>query len=66
MAMAASKNTAALGNVSCAIAKNDDCRCGAFTAHSERRYKPKAATDPENIQVIIPGMMPADAMACMV
>lgn len=63
-AIAASKNTAARGNVSSATAKNDDRRCGVFVAHRESRYRPKTATPPENRQVIIPGMMPADASAC--
>jgi len=63
IAIAASKNTAAFGNVSCAIAKNDARRCGAFTAQSDKRYKPKAATEPENIQVSTPGIIPDDAIA---
>jgi hypothetical protein len=60
-AIAASKNTAAFGNVSCDIAKKEDRLCGAFAAQRDRRYNPKAATDPENIQVRTPGMIPAEA-----
>jgi hypothetical protein len=63
VAIAASKNTAARGNVSSAIAKKDARRCGAFVAASDSRYRPKAATDPENMQVIIPGIIPAEAIA---
>jgi hypothetical protein len=33
-------------------------------AQSERRYNPKAATDPESKQVSTPGIMPVDAMDC--
>lgn len=66
VAIAASKNTAARGNVSCATAKNEARRWGAFLAHKDNRYSPKAATEPENTQVIIPGIMPADAMACVI
>lgn len=61
--MAASKKTAALGNVSSAMAKNDALRWGAFTAHSESKYRPNAATPPENRHVIMPGIMPEAANA---
>lgn len=64
MATAASKKTAALGNVSLAIVKNDARLWGALAAHKERRYSPKAATPPENKQVTMPGRTPAEAMAC--
>jgi hypothetical protein len=37
IAMAASKKTAARGNVSSATAKNDERRCGVRVAQSERR-----------------------------
>ena len=63
MAIAASKKTAALGNVSSATAKKDARRWWVCVAQSDRRYKPNAATAPENMQVMIPGMMPAEAMA---
>ena len=63
IAMAASKKTAARGKVSSAIAKNDARRCGAFTADSESRYNPNAATPPENKHVIMPGIMPEAARA---
>lgn len=62
-AIAASKNTAAFGNVSCATAKKDERRWGALAAHKDKRYKPKAATDPEKRQVIMPGNKPAEAIA---
>lgn len=61
--MAASKNMAALGNVSCAITKNEARRWGALAAHRDNRYRPKTATEPENIQVRRPGNMPAEAIA---
>lgn len=64
VAIAASKNTAAFGNVSWAIVKKEARRCGAFVAHRDKRYKPNPPTDPENMQVIMPGIRPADAMAC--
>lgn len=63
MAMAASKKTAALGNVSWATAKKDERRWLVWVAQSDRRYKPNAATTPENMQVMIPGMRPAEATA---
>lgn len=63
MAIAASKNTAARGNVRFATAKKDERRCGACRAQAERRYRPNAATVPEKRQVNMPGMMPADARA---
>ena len=62
--MAASKKTAALGKVSCETAWNDACRPFVFAAQSDSRYSPNAATDPENTQVIMPGMIPLDAIAC--
>lgn len=61
--MAASKKTAARGNVRLATAKKDERRCGVLRAHRERRYRPNAATAPEEAQVIMPGMIPADARA---
>jgi len=61
--MAASKNTAARGNVRFATAKKDERRCGVCRAQAERRYRPNAATVPENAQVNMPGMIPADARA---
>lgn len=64
IAIAASKNTAAFGNVICETAKKDALRWGALAAQRVRRYRPNTATDPEKTQVIIPGIMPADAMAC--
>lgn len=64
MAIAASKKTAARGKVSSATAKKDDLRCGVLVAHRESKYRPNAATEPEKRQVSMPGMMPADAMAC--
>lgn len=63
MAMAASKKTAARGKVRLATAKKDAARCGALRAQAERRYSPKAATEPEKMQVIIPGIRPAEANA---
>jgi hypothetical protein len=62
MAIAALKNTAAFGNVSCAIAKNDARLYGAFVAQRDKRYNPNAATDPENIHVRTPGIIPVDAI----
>jgi len=61
--MAASKNTAARGNVRFATAKKDERRCGVCRAQAERRYRPNAATVPENAQVNMPGMIPVDARA---
>jgi hypothetical protein len=63
IAMAASKNTAARGNVRFATAKKDERRCGVCRAQAERRYRPNAATVPEKAQVNMPGMMPEDARA---
>lgn len=63
VAIAASKKTAALGKVISAMAKKEALRWGAFTAHNDRRYKPNAATPPEKRHVIMPGIMPADAIA---
>lgn len=63
MAMAASKNMAALGNVSCAITKKEARRWGALVAHRDKRYRPKTATEPENKQVRSPGIIPAEAIA---
>jgi hypothetical protein len=63
MAMAASKNTAARGNVRLATAKKDARRCGVRRAQAERRYRPNAPTAPEKAQVNIPGRMPAEARA---
>jgi hypothetical protein len=63
IAMAASKNTAAWGKVSFAMAKKDARLCGALVAASDSKYSPKAATEPEKTQVITPGMIPADAIA---
>jgi hypothetical protein len=63
MAMAASKKTAARGNVRFATAKNDERRCAVLRAHTERRYRPNAPRAPEKAQVSIPGMIPADAKA---
>jgi hypothetical protein len=62
IAIAASKNSAAFGNVSCAIAKKDDRLLGALVAQSERRYRPKAATAPEKKHVRTPGRRPIDAI----
>jgi hypothetical protein len=64
-AIAASKNTAARGNVSCETAKKDEARCGVARAQSESRYNPNAATEPESTHVTMPGMSPADARACV-
>lgn len=64
IAMAASKKTAAFGKVSCEMAKNEACRCGARVAVNVRRYNPKAATIPEDIQVRMPGIHPDEAMDC--
>lgn len=64
MAIAASKNTAARGYVNCATAKKEAPRCGVFLAATDKRYRPNAATDPEKIHVNIPGIIPADAIAC--
>ena len=61
--MAASKKTAALGNVISATVKKDARLCGAFAAQRDSKYKPKAPTVPENTHVIMPGMRPAEAMA---
>ena len=63
IAMAASKKTAALGNVISATVKKDARLCGAFAAQRDSKYKPKAPTVPENTHVIMPGMRPAEAMA---
>ena len=63
LAIAASKNTAALGNVISAMAKNEARRCGACVEHNERRYRAKAATVPENTQVMTPGINPPEAIA---
>jgi len=63
VAIAASKKTAARGNVSCETAWNDACRCFVFVAHSERRYNPNAAMEPDRTQVITPGIMPEEAIA---
>ena len=63
VAMAASKNTAALGYVSSATAKKDDRLWGALVAARDNKYSPNAAAPPENIQVSTPGMMPAEARA---
>lgn len=63
IAMAASKNTAARGNVNSATAKNEARLCGALAAQRESKYRPNAATPPENRHVIIPGMIPTDAKA---
>ena len=62
-AIAASKNTAARGNVICETAKKEDRRCGARAAHKESRYSPNDATPPLNMQVRAPGIIPADAIA---
>ena len=64
--MAASKKTAALGNVSLATAKNEDRRCSVCVAQRDRRYNPNTATPPEKKQVMIPGIIPAEAIACKV
>jgi hypothetical protein len=61
--MAASKKTAARGNVSSATAKKDERRWPVWVAQSDRRYRPNAPTTPENMQVMIPGIMPAEAIA---
>ena len=63
IAMAASKKTAALGNVISATVKKAARLCGAFAAQRDSKYKPKAPTVPENTHVIMPGMRPAEAMA---
>lgn len=63
MAIAASKKTAARGNVSCETAWNDECRCFVFVAHRERRYNPNAAIEPDITQVITPGIRPDEANA---
>jgi hypothetical protein len=62
-AIAASKNTAAFGNVICATAKKDDRLWGARAAQSDSRYSPNTATDPLKRHVIIPGIIPAEAIA---
>ena len=63
MAMAASKNTAALGYVSSATAKKDDRLWGVLVAARDNKYSPNAAAPPENIQVNTPGIIPAEARA---
>jgi hypothetical protein len=63
MAMAASKKTAARGNVIWETAKNELCRYGVARAQRVSRYRPKPQTTPENAHVIIPGMIPVDAIA---
>lgn len=63
MAIAASKNMAALGYVSSATAKNDDRLWGIFVAARDNKYSPNAEAPPENMQVNTPGMIPADAKA---
>jgi hypothetical protein len=63
MAIAASKNIAACGNVSCATAKKELLLCGVRLADNESMYRPKAPVQPENIHVKIPGMIPEDAIA---
>ena len=61
MAMAVSKNTATLGYVSSATAKNDDRLGGVLVAARDSRYSPNAVVTPENMQVNPPGMIPAEA-----
>lgn len=63
VAIAASKNIAARGNVICATAKKDDRLCCACAAHNAKRYSPKEATTPQNMQVITPGIIPEEAKA---
>ena len=63
IAMAASKKTAARGKVRLATAKKEERRCGVWRAQADRRYKPNAPTAPENAQVNMPGMIPAEARA---
>lgn len=65
VAIAASNQTAALGKVSNEMAWKDERRCFVLVAHNERRYSPKAATLPEKMQEIIPGIIPLDAIACL-
>lgn len=62
-AMAASKKTAAFGKVSSDTAWNDACRPCVFAAHKESKYSPNDATDPDSTQVIIPGIIPLEAIA---
>lgn len=62
-AIAASKNIAAFGNVIWETAKKDDRLWGARAAQRDSKYSPKTATDPLNRHVIVPGIMPADAIA---
>jgi hypothetical protein len=61
--MAASKKTAAFGNVSWETALNDARRCGVYVAQRDKRYNPNPAVHPEKRQVKIPGISPLDAMA---
>jgi hypothetical protein len=63
IAIATSNQTAALGNVICEMAKKDARLGGALVAQRDRKYRPKAAINPENTHVRIPGMIPPDAMA---
>jgi hypothetical protein len=63
IAIAASKNMAACGNVSCETTKKELRLCGAYLADSESRYRPKPPIQPENMHVMIPGIIPAEAMA---
>lgn len=63
IAIAASKKTAADGNVSLATVKKEERRGGACVAHRLRRYSPNAATAPEKQQDIIPGIKPIEAIA---
>ena len=63
IAIAASKNMAALGYVSSATAKNDDRLWGVLLAARDNKYNPNAEVPPENIQVSTPGMTPAEARA---
>jgi hypothetical protein len=62
MAMAASKKMAALGKVSCDMAKKEARRWGARVALRDKRYKPKAPTPPESKHVNTPGIRPDEAI----
>ena len=63
MAIAASMNIAALGYVNSAMTKNDARPRGALAAALENKYSPNPVVAPENKQVKVPGMTPAEASA---
>ena len=63
VAIAASKKTAAFGKVICATAKKLALLCAVYLAHLVSRYSPKTAIAPQTTQLIMPGIIPAEAIA---